>query len=691
MAVPFQDGFPQFFDDNGDPLAGGKLYSYAAGTLTPIATYTNQAASVANANPVILDSAGRASVWLDSSRAYRLVLKSSDDTTIRDVDNILTVIDGASAVVTVAREKIVATDGQTVFELSGTYTQGINSLWVIANGLVVPSSDYTETDSNTVTFSTGWPAGTEVEFISGRMTSTGVLAGSVSYTAPGGVARSQKDKNDERLSVKDFGAVGDGVADDTAAIQAAIDSGRGPIYVPAGIYCVSSEIILKDGASLIGAQAFWKRRVDYAYSGLAHSVIKYIGAGGTNSCVIRVSEKAVGTVGGDFSGAETDDVLIGPVSGIHVDANNLADYGWYFYRAGNNAAVDNITAEKAKKANFVCLGIFAANWGSIGSYLSEDAGVIIGEDIFSWGGNEFKCFDFRLTMHLCFNGTTGAFSTYPSSSYTKSAGGRVYGARGCRYSITAENNLGYGVIIGSNATGPCVFELKYIEANAEALYVDYRENYTAPIIEYGFIDPQTKTEISAGGVKGRVTIIARTDAGVVTTDGGPTNPNSWLIINNMHGGIVSQERYYVIKSNTRKFRYRTSSPFTIFTDRTPTKEGVITQAWFLGDSGLTDTRQLSGASLSRVSTGRYLFTFGDTHPIEGTFQAWTMPDTNYTVNLTMWGATPTAYAVVHSKSASDFEIRTYSTADFTTLVDAGKFIEVLAMRRDSFGILPDGE
>ena len=691
MAVALLDGFPQFFDDSGAPLAGGLLYAYAAGTLTPLDTYTDQSAATSNAHPVVLDSAGRANVWLDSGRAYRLVLKTSAGVTLKDTDNIRLLVDGASAVVTVAREKIVATAGQTVFTLEGTYTQGINSLWVIANGLIVPASDYTETASNVVTFATGWPVGTEVEFISGRMVSTGVLAGSVSYTATGGVARSQQSKNEEVFSVKDFGAVGDGVTDDTVAIQTAIDSGKGPIYVPPGIYCVTSEIVLKDGVTLYGAQSFWKRRVDYAYSGSVHSVIKYTGAGGANSCVVRVSAMAVGTEGGDFSGAETDDLLIGRLEHIHVDANNLAEIGWYFYRAGNNASVDNLTCEGAKVANFIFLGIFAAKWGRIGSYLSEDAGVIVGEDLYSWGGNEFKCFDFTLTMHVCFNGTTSAFTTYPNDAYNKNSGCRVFGARGCEFSITAENNLGYGALIGSNATGPCVFNLNYLEANAEALYVDYRENFTAPIINYGFIDPQTKTDIAAGGVVGRVTIIARTDAGVVTADGGPTNPNSWLIINNLHGGIVAQERYYVIKSNTRKFRYRTSSPFTIFSDRTPTKEGIVCHSWFLGDSTLSDTRTLSGAALTRTDVGRYLLTFGDTHPILGTFQAWQMPDTDYTVQVTMWGATPTAYGVVHSKSADDFEIRTYSTADFTTLVDASKFIEVVAIRRDSFGILPAGE
>lgn len=87
MASLFTDGKFQAFDADGNPLASGKLYSYAAGTLTPLATYTTQAGNVANANPVILDSAGRASVWRGAG-SYRMILKSAADVTVWDVDNI---------------------------------------------------------------------------------------------------------------------------------------------------------------------------------------------------------------------------------------------------------------------------------------------------------------------------------------------------------------------------------------------------------------------------------------------------------------------------------------------------------------------------------------------------------------------------------------------------------------------------
>jgi hypothetical protein len=78
----------QFFDINGNPLVGGKLYSYAAGTTTPLATFTDQGGGTPNANPVILDSRGEANVWLGSS-SYKLRLTTAADVDIWTVDNIV--------------------------------------------------------------------------------------------------------------------------------------------------------------------------------------------------------------------------------------------------------------------------------------------------------------------------------------------------------------------------------------------------------------------------------------------------------------------------------------------------------------------------------------------------------------------------------------------------------------------------
>lgn len=78
----------QFFDANGAPLAGGKLYSYIAGTTTPQSTYTDSTGATANANPVILDSRGEAGVWLADDAFYKLSLYTADNVLVWTVDQI---------------------------------------------------------------------------------------------------------------------------------------------------------------------------------------------------------------------------------------------------------------------------------------------------------------------------------------------------------------------------------------------------------------------------------------------------------------------------------------------------------------------------------------------------------------------------------------------------------------------------
>ena len=84
----------QFFDSNGQPLNGGLLYTYQAGSSTPLATYTNISGNVANTNPIVLDSAGRLAneVWLTYGYFYKFVLQTSAAITLGTYDNIYGII-----------------------------------------------------------------------------------------------------------------------------------------------------------------------------------------------------------------------------------------------------------------------------------------------------------------------------------------------------------------------------------------------------------------------------------------------------------------------------------------------------------------------------------------------------------------------------------------------------------------------
>lgn len=97
MAVVTPTPKSQFIDAAGIPLAGGFVYTYAAGTTTPQATYTDSTGATANSNPIVLDSRGEANIWLGSA-TYKFKLTDSNNTEIWTVDNISAPTSGLSPV-----------------------------------------------------------------------------------------------------------------------------------------------------------------------------------------------------------------------------------------------------------------------------------------------------------------------------------------------------------------------------------------------------------------------------------------------------------------------------------------------------------------------------------------------------------------------------------------------------------------
>lgn len=153
----------QFFDNNGIPLAGGLIYSYVAGTSTPLSTYTTSSGSIAHSNPIVLDSSGRVpggEIWLTNRTTYKFVLKTASDVLVGTYDNISTNINtpvyinvkdyGAlgngvandTAAIQAAID-VAGVSGGTVFFPPGTYliarSVGTNDHW----GLKVPYSNVT--------------------------------------------------------------------------------------------------------------------------------------------------------------------------------------------------------------------------------------------------------------------------------------------------------------------------------------------------------------------------------------------------------------------------------------------------------------------------------------------------------------------------------------------------------------------
>lgn len=85
--APISQPHVTFVDASGEPCAGCTFSSFVAGTTTPLATYTDSSGVSVNTNPIILDAAGGANIWLSNS-SYKLILKSALGTTIWSVDNV---------------------------------------------------------------------------------------------------------------------------------------------------------------------------------------------------------------------------------------------------------------------------------------------------------------------------------------------------------------------------------------------------------------------------------------------------------------------------------------------------------------------------------------------------------------------------------------------------------------------------
>lgn len=97
---PLAGAGAQFFDNNGNPLSGGKLWSFLAGTTTEAETYRDSSGDEFHPNPIILNAAGRipdgGEIWLDSEKSYKFVLTDSLDVEISTWDNISGIVDTAT-------------------------------------------------------------------------------------------------------------------------------------------------------------------------------------------------------------------------------------------------------------------------------------------------------------------------------------------------------------------------------------------------------------------------------------------------------------------------------------------------------------------------------------------------------------------------------------------------------------------
>lgn len=315
----------QFFDANGNPLVGGKLYTYSAGTTSPLATYTDSTGTSANTNPIILDSRGEANVWLGVG-SYKMVLKDSVDALIWTVDNILGAPSSNAALVALA-----ASDGSSLvgFIQSGT----------------------------------------------------------------GAVATTVQAKLREWVSVKDFGAKGDGTTDDTAAIQAAVTSltsSGGTLLFPAGNYKTTAPINWLPRVNLLGVGGHVGSRIVGTHSG---NLFQYV-----NIDFVIVEKLA-------FDGSGCTAFRQTGTGGNYTQ--NLTVRDCHFYGQLTECIYGNLIFAKIVDNTFGYYGTVGAAHRHIVSFGSAtnitNANVISGNRFYSAKGNESIRFDSGTSLEIISN------------------------------------------------------------------------------------------------------------------------------------------------------------------------------------------------------------------------------------------------------------------------------------------------
>lgn len=133
--------FQTVLDSTGVAVDGALIYTYAAGTTTALATYTTSTGDVANANPIVADSAGRYVAYLAAGANYKFVFKTSAGATIRTQDNVAAVPGTAVNLDVQGTVGVAVTAGQVVYMSSGAEATPLTpGLWYLTDGDFAPTS-----------------------------------------------------------------------------------------------------------------------------------------------------------------------------------------------------------------------------------------------------------------------------------------------------------------------------------------------------------------------------------------------------------------------------------------------------------------------------------------------------------------------------------------------------------------------
>jgi len=263
--------YPIFTDLDGTPLDDGYLYIGAINddpetnpiqvffdsNLTIPATQpirTSNGYAYRNGTPALLYTGGEFSITIRNKR-NEFVLYSP----------VGYGFDPAAVSASVVKNDFTG-DGVTVAFVLSASPSTILATNIFINGVYQEKDSYT-LSGNTITFSIAPPLSSSIEIMTNE---TGIInsgnATAISYTAsfPGATLQTVQTKLEQYVSVKDFGAVGDGVTDDAAAVQDAIDYVQtlgGNLYFPKGVYLFGSQVTIDRTYAPIGSNFVGERNL----------------------------------------------------------------------------------------------------------------------------------------------------------------------------------------------------------------------------------------------------------------------------------------------------------------------------------------------------------------------------------------------------------------------------------------------
>lgn len=149
-------------DGNGQPLAFGTVQSFQAGTVTPVATYTDSTGATPNANPLTLNNRGEANIWVLPNVGYKFLVKDAAGNQVRVVDNVqnsqlLTLYGGVDTGVTNAyvlnftASFSAYTDGIVIYWIPSHTNTGASTINVNGLGVVnITNTDGSALFANTI-------------------------------------------------------------------------------------------------------------------------------------------------------------------------------------------------------------------------------------------------------------------------------------------------------------------------------------------------------------------------------------------------------------------------------------------------------------------------------------------------------------------------------------------------------------